>query len=485
MVDVPAESDSRPSRARRSVPAPAGALLAALVLAAAPLVGVDAQGFSLNEFGTCAMGRAGAAVAHPCGDGSSVAYNPAALTAIDGLAASAGGMLVATDGSFTSDLTERRTGLTTEPVPVPHAYGVYGAGERLTVGLGLYVPYGLETAWPTDFEGRFSGYDNSLQSLYVQPTAAVRVTDRLSLGAGAALVVGSVELNQRLDLSRQPVPADAVPPGTTFGALGIPRHTGFADASLEASGATGVAGSFGATYRLLDRVRVGVRYLTRVTLEYDGEAAFRQVSTGLVLPADNPLGVPAGTPLDAVLEGSGIFAEGGLLSDQAVTTRITMPDQLIAGVSVRAAPGLRLEADWQWMNWSLFDRIPLDFEIAPDEVRIEDFGDTHGLRLGAEYRTLPGLTLRAGFVHNGAAAPDETVTPLLPEARRYQGTAGVGWRIGDRFRVNVAYQYVGQRDRRGRVHEPPSGEPPTPALNSGVYAFRGHLFSSTLTLRLP
>lgn len=462
------------------------ACLVAVALASAPAgTGLRAQGFSLNEYGACAMARGGAVVADACGDGSSIAYNPAALADVEGFAASAGALLVATRGSFTDDYTGTETELDTDPVPVPQAYAAYGLGNGWTVGLGLYVPYGLETKWPLDFEGRFSGYDNSLQSIYVQPTAAYRVTDRLSVGAGAALVVGSVELRQRLDLSRQPVPSGAVPPGTTFGELGVPLHTDFADAALEASGATAVAGNFGLTYRVHDRVQVGARYRTRATLEYDGDAVFEPVATGLVLPAGNPFGVPAGTPMDAVLDAAGIFEPGGALSDQAVATEITMPDQAAAGVAVRATPRLLLTADWQWTNWSEFDRIRLDFEIAPDEVRIEDYGDTHALRLGAEMRAGERFTVRGGYLYHGAAAPDRTVTPLLPEGSRNELTAGVGWRLDDRFGLDVAYQYVGQNDRRGRVTEPLPGQEPTTDLNSGLYTFEGHLFSATFTVHLP
>lgn len=38
---------------------------------------LGAQGFSLNEYGACAMARGGATVADACGDGSSIAYNQA------------------------------------------------------------------------------------------------------------------------------------------------------------------------------------------------------------------------------------------------------------------------------------------------------------------------------------------------------------------------------------------------------------------------
>ena len=74
--------------------------------------------------------------------------------------------------------------------------------------------------------------------------------------------------------------------------------------------------------------------------------------------------------------------------------------------------------------------------------------------------------------------------PLLPEADRNHITAGLGWRIFPNVEVNVAYQYINQNDRRGRVRDAPEGEEPTAALNSGLYTFVGHLFGTTLTLDL-
>ena len=44
------------------------------------------------------------------------------------------------------------------------------------------------------------------------------------------------------------------------------------------------------------------------------------------------------------------------------------------------------------------------------------------------------MFLRGGYALNQAAAPDETVTPLLPEARRNHLTAGWGLGSGRRSR---------------------------------------------------
>jgi long-chain fatty acid transport protein len=450
-----------------------------------------AQGFGVYEQGTCAMGRGGATVAAPCGDGSSLFYNPAGLAGQPGLTLSGGVTAVLAQGSFTDDRTATETELDNDLIPVPHLYAHYGVSERLSVGVGAYVPYGLGTTWPSeDFDGRFLGYDSQLQSVYVQPTAAYQVLPgRLSVGAGLTVVFGSVELNRRLDLANQSVPGG----GATFAQLGIPPRTDFADAGLDGSG-TGVGGHFGARFRVTDGLSIGARYLTAVGIDYGGEASFEQVDTGLTLPADNPLMAPAGTPLDQVLADQ-FDDDGGALADQNVETQITQPAQFVAGLSAKAAPGLMLFFDYTWTGWSAFDRLELQFENEDlDQKQVENYQNTSALRVGTEYAfssdggsVSDGLTLRGGYTYNTSAAPAETVTPLLPESNRNQFTIGLGYPFTPAVGIDLAYQYLGQNDRRGRVQELSEDfdeEGFDPATNSGLYRFNAHLLAATLTVQL-
>ena len=427
------------------------------------------------------MGRAGAGVAETCDDGSAMYFNPAGLVGDPGWTVSGGATLIFVSGDFTADRTQETTDLDNDPVPVPHLYARYGINEQWAAGLGVFVPYGLSTEWPTGgFDGRFLGYDNSLQSIYIQPTVAYQVTDRISVGAGLDIVIGAVELNQQQDLSQQAVPSSLVPPGTTFGDLGIPFHTAFADVKLDASGATGIGANVGVQVQATNWLRFGARYTLPVTLNYEGDATFTKLQTGLTLAPNNPFGLPGGTPIDALV---GPAFEQGPLVDQTIETEITMPGQLLVGTSIQATPQLTLLADYQWTQWSAFDELPLDFEQdALDTEQTENYDDTHALRLGVEYAVTDAFTARAGILTHGTAAPDETVTPLLPEGYRNEPTLGLGWRPSSLLEVNVAYQYIAQNDRRGRVRELEEGIPLS-EINSGLYSFNAHLIGTTLTLR--
>ncbi|MFW6199721.1 MAG: OmpP1/FadL family transporter, partial [Gemmatimonadota bacterium] len=352
-----------------------------------------AQGFGVYEHGTCAMGRAAATVAEPCDDGSAVFYNPAGLADAEGVTVTGGATLVASFGEFTSD-TGESWDLQSDPIPVPHAFATVGMAGDVGLGLGVFVPYALETVWPTgDFPGRYMGYDNGLETIYVQPTVAWSPAPWISVGGGVDVVFGTVKLNQRLDLAQQEIVG-----GITGGMLGIPFHTEFADVGLESDVGTGLGGHLGVRIEPTDRVTLGLRYMSQVEVDYGGDAEFTQLPTDLVVPADLSLGpttIPAGTPIDALLASE--FEEGEALGDQSVSTSITMPDQVVVGVAYRPTDRLLLEADWQWVNWEDFDRLVIEFENAPEEVRVEEFENTGGIRLGAEYDLREDIALRGGY----------------------------------------------------------------------------------------
>jgi long-chain fatty acid transport protein len=143
---------------------------------------------------------------------------------------------------------------------------------------------------------------------------------------------------------------------------------------------------------------------------------------------------------------------------------------------------LTVLAEWQWVHWSLFDELTLDFEIAPDRTIEENYGNTNGLRLGLEVMTNDKLTLRGGYLYHQGAAPPETVTPLLPEGSRNEFTGGLGYRLSDRITADLAYQFIAQNQRRGRVREPEPGSAPSLDLNSGLYTFNAHLFGATIVV---
>jgi long-chain fatty acid transport protein len=455
---------------------------------------LGAQGFGIYEQGTCAMGRAGTGVAAPCADGSAIFFNPAGLAGLKGGRATIGVTLLDVQGGFTDDVSRQKSSLDDPLLAIPQVYAAYGVTPKLGVGIGLFAPYGLQTRWPLTFDGRFAGYDNILHAVYIQPTVAYQVTPWLSIGGGFDIVMGKVELNQRLDLATAPVPTALVPvppgnPPVLFGQFGIAPGTDFVNAHLEATKTT-VAGHFGAIAQVTDRLSFGARYLTQAKFEYSGTATFTQVLTGLVIPADIAVGaltIPAGTPVDAFLNAPPLSLfdpTSGVFRTQAVTTTIRNPAQLALGVAYKVANGWTVLGDYQLTWWNSFNELdiifPQDATGLLDRKLFERYQNTNGIRLAAEWAKDAKWTFRGGYLRHQGAAPAETVTPLLPEGARNEFTGGFTVKLSPGFSADVAYQYIKQNDRRGRTREALFNQAPTTLLNHGVYDFHAHLFGVSL-----
>jgi long-chain fatty acid transport protein len=443
--------------------------LLGLTISAAPQLAF-AQGSAVYTHSACNSARNGAGVAQPCADGSAIFYNPAALATLPGVVG-LGVTAIRTENTFVYDdgrvppgeaaIAER--GPTT--TPVPHFYAAHRVNERLAAGFGIWAPYGLGIEWPLAFSGRYVSYDTELRGIYLQPTLAYQVVPgMLSIGAGVDFVRGSVAINQRQDLAPFGMPGvDFVDVGLTGDAWGTTAHVG-----IQAI--------------LTPQLSLGARYLHSVRLDFDdATATFEQVPTNVALPAQNPFGVPAGTPLDVVLAAQ--FVSGGPLSEQRVATEIELPAQAVIGLAFRALPELTLLADYQWYGWSSWDAFPLAFERAPDTELILEYEDAHVIRVGAEFAVSPAMALRGGVTYNTAAAPDATVTPMLPENDRLYLSFGMGYNFMPNLTGDFFVMHVNQGDRAGRVRGRTDRAQTADQLNVGHYTSNALLGGITVSYR--
>jgi long-chain fatty acid transport protein len=449
---------------------------------AAPVVG---QGSSVYTHSACVSGRGHTAVAAPCMDASGIYYNPAALALMPS-ALSAGFTAIYNEGSFTYDpgrapspdqqVVDREAAT---PI-VPHGYASirFGGGQHLAAGFGVWAPYGLGIEWPREFEGRYISWKTQLRGIYLQPTLAYQVVPgRLAIGGGPQIVLGGLELNQDVDAFYQPISGTPY----TFGTFGAPRNTPFAAGRIEGDG-TGFGGQVGVFFRATDRLSLGARYMHSVKVDLSGDASFEQINTGANITGPfGPGGAIVTVPLDAAVASQfDPNNPNAVLVAQSVEASITFPAQAVVGLAFAATPQLDLAFDYQWTGWSTFDQITPEFERLPDAPLILNYKDAHTFRFGGSYLASPVMALRAGFLYNTAATPDETVTPILPEATRWLLTAGLGYDFGT-IRADLMYNLVNQDDRRGRVRNADQ-EPGNP--NIGVYSSTAHLFGVTLSYGL-
>jgi long-chain fatty acid transport protein len=448
-----------------------------------------AQGFGLNEISTCGLGRGYSAVATGCHDASSIYWNPAAVTTLSGWSWALGAAAIAIDGKFVQDTTFRTFKGDVPTAIIPHLFVNYhNPSSKASFGVGAYVPYGLTSQWHDDFPGRFSAKKASLQTIYVQPNVGWQLNSKWSVGAGPIIGHSSVELIQSIDLSQQVLPFTVGGQPVTFAALGIAQRTEFAQAKLKGD-AWGYGAHFGIQGKLSPNWTLGIRYLTPITFKYDNaDATFTQVATNLVVPSAipnpaNPTGpalVGAGAQIDTLSLLRAAFASGGALSAQKVSTKITHPQQFQAGFAYTGFPNWELEADYAFVGYKSFKELPITFSNAatPSRTLIENYNNSSSLRLGAEYKFANNVHVRGGFAGVTRAAPDVTVTPLLPEQDRANYSLGFSLPLIKQFTVDGGWVLVTTPGRRGRIDERTGTGTQTAAqLNTGVYSLTANIFA--------
>ncbi len=387
-----------------------------------------AGGYEIYEHGARAIGMAGAYTAIAEGP-SAVFYNPAGIAANAGLQIGLGTALIKPIGSFTSASGEK-TDQESQLYTPSHLYATYQINERLTAGFGFFTPFGLGTDWPEDWSGKYAGVKTELQTFFLNPTIAYRVTPRLSLAVGFDYVISTVELTSK-----------------------IPTAAG--DVDLELTG-DGTAASFnaGLLFKASEEVQVGVSYRHSADFEYDGDVEF--TAPALVAP---------------------LFPDG----DGAAELHV--PYTLAAGISYMPMDKWTFAADVNWFGWSGADSIAITFDKPfgggiSESALIQEYEDTFILRLGAEYQLSEVLALRAGYGYDQSPIQDEYLSPTLPGADRNNLAMGMGYTLGN-MDIDVAYFVVLFAERTSENEESDAYA----GLLNGDYNTTVHIFNVSVGYR--
>jgi len=365
-------------------------LVAALVTATA-LGGARtarANGFLIYDLSGEAIGRA-SAVSASTDEPAAVWFNPAALPYLRP-GASVGGVYVTVKSTFSPSDGSPPTDSKRGNFVLPTVFANAPITDRVAVGFGAYTAFGIGVHWPDDWAGREAAIAASLQTLSLNPTVAVKLEERVSLAVGFDAVRAAVDFRN-----------------------GLPAVAG-GDVRL-GGGTWGYGFNAGLLYRPLpNRLHAALTYRSRVKLDFSGHADFSPT---------NPDFVPA-------------------LPDQPGSASITLPDALTLGVMYAPLERLKLEADVNYVLWSTYDRIDINFQSAPSHVIEPDGHNAFTARLGGDYHLpCPDLHLRAGFIFDQRAIPERSLGPGLPDGNRLDGTVGVGYTRGP-FTADLGYMFV-------------------------------------------
>jgi long-chain fatty acid transport protein len=388
-----------------------GAAAAAAVLASSGAA--RASGYHVDEQDARATGRGGAVVARS-DNASAVYYNPAGVATSRGVQLQLGASVVRPTAQFTSAQDGVVTKADPESFVLPQLFASWRASELVAFGFGVYAPFGLALDWPASSPGSSSVRQAELGTVFITGIWALnlgRWVPGLSVAAGPDLVPAKVRLTRD-----------------------IPFGSDTATAALSGD-AFGLGGRIGVDFRppALPWLALGLTLRSPVELLFDGEGDF-----------DAPAAY-----------------RGGLPPDGEVSTRLTLPPMLMLGVAVQPIPELQLELDGNWRGWSSYDQLDLVLPDGQVQSSRADWKDSFTVRLGAEYTIAERWATRLGVIWDQTPIPANTLNFQLPDANRWDISAGFGAQINSLVRADFGALYVLPRKRLTALDEP---EPPVKGL---------------------
>jgi long-chain fatty acid transport protein len=393
-----------------------------------------AEGFRNPPPGAFDLGRAGGRIAQ-VDDSSAAAQNPANLVDLTGLQFQLSPTVVYIHADYTSPTGQ--SAQSTDPWKfLPNAFVAAPLADgKMGLGLAVTTPYGLGSQWdqnssafaaPSGIWRYQTPFSTELTTVNVSPGFAAKLGENVRLGAALDVMWSELKLKQYYPWALVTFP--------------IPSQ----DGQINASGdGVGVGGNFGLTVQLTERQRLAVTARTPINIDYNGS-----------FQVDN---VPP------------VLGGGSLNSD--FSTAIKFPTTVAAGYGIELTDQIRLEADFEWLQFSRFQTLPLNISSPPPGLPAsvaENWKDTFTAGFGGDWRFATNWVVRAGYQFYESPVPDSTFSPTIPDANQNVITVGLGYSYkGHSFEVAYGADFYKSRTITSDAN---------PAFD-GKYNFTVHLFS--------
>lgn len=371
-----------------------------------------ASGYQISEYSATGLGRSFAGAGVVGDDFSSIAYNPAGMSYNQTNGAQLGAAAVILHADWRDNQTTT-TGHSTMGRVLPNFFTQYRLNEDLTIGAGIYTPYGLLTdydnnKWPQGNHGLFS----SLKAIDLSLGASYKLHPMVAVGAA----VNGQYADARLTNTGKDLDGHDVAVGYSLGLTLTPRKD----------------------------LRFGVSYRSKVSHDLDGG----NLKAGTT---KTPIHAKITTPELVLISGAYDVNKQWTLSALARWTRWTRFNDLDIIVKKPMGP------------------FPAGSVVSATH---ENWKNTWFFALGADYKINENWTVRFGGAYDETVikAP-EYRTVRVPDGRRLFASLGASYMTGN-WQYDLGYTHVWMRggDAKGGDDSPIA--PPKPDVHyndAGAY----------------
>lgn len=363
--------------------------------------GASAAAFQLMEQNASGIGVSYAGSAAVAENASTIFYNPAGMTQLNGFQFSGGVVGVnpnfkfKNDGSSGTGVGAAITGLSTAGdagggfSAIPNAYFSAQLAKDWYVGLGISAPFGLATDYKdNNWMGKYQAIKSEIKTVNVNPSLAYRVNDKISLGLGLNYQKVNAEMT------------NIVPTGATTSAV-----------SQLKGDDTAWGWNAGAMFTLSPAMRVGVAYRSSVKYDIEGN----QTIGSTVIPAK---------------------------------AKLELPDSFTLSVWQQVSDRWEAMGDLSYTNWSTVKQLNVIRQSNGALLGTETFGykDAWRFAWGAAYKASEDWKVKFGIAYDRTPTTDTDRSARVPDNDRIWFSVGAQWKPVQNGTLDVGYAYLYLKD---------------------------------------
>lgn len=352
---------------------------------------VFAGGYQLSEYSVTNLGRSFGGAGIVGDDYSAIAFNPAGMsykkTGIQvgamyvDIAAKAHGQL--SDGDY-------HVGKMHAHKVLPHFFAQKQINDKLTIGAGVYVPFGLGTYYDKDWFGQTHAVNSEINVIDVAAAASYKLTDTLSVGAS----IYAERMDARL--------TNSLPYGGHI--------IGTSDLNAD-DWSKGY--NVGIAFEPVKNTRFGLTYRSKSIHNIKG-------------------------PHYLHINGTKLQGDCG--------TKLVLPEHILISAYQKVGD-FGLSAMARWTRWSHFNTLTIHSDARTgerknlDPVR-EDWRNVWMFGVGSDYYLNDNWTLRAGLAYDqGAVKRAEHRTARVPDSNRWIASIGASYKVNN-WQIDFSYAHM-------------------------------------------
>ena len=351
---------------------------------------------SLQGQKALAMGHTGVAVIN---SSELVFFNPAGLVYLeDKLNITAGVSGVFSNVAYQDTATGAHAE-TDSPVGTPlYFYASYKATDWMSVGLGVYTPYGSSVEYEDDWAGSHLVNNIELKAFFIQPTVSFKINEKFSVGGGPIYVTGNVNFNRNLNRTLTDIEGNR------------------SEVTIEATGVSNWGWTASAMFSPTEKLRIGATYRSEIMLDAeDGDADFQNVP-------NSPL-----TPFE----------------DSKFDASMPLPAEMTVGLSYEFCDKWLFAFDFNRTFWGVYESLDIDFasDNNPDSHNPRNYKNASIYRFGLQYDASAMFTLRGGYYFDDSPVQPGNFAPETPRNDSNNFTAGLTVNVTKNLQVDASFLY--------------------------------------------